>query len=331
MSDLKILDPGEYTVGWICALGAEYVAAQVLLDEKHNQPETRARNDGIYKLGAIHNHNVVITVLPKGECGIASAATVATNTLRTFPNIRIGLMVGIGGGVPSQHHDIRLGDIVVSVPEDGQSGVFQYDYGKSIQEEAFRYTRALSQPPQALLTAVSALEAEHIIEGNGLFEAVEGVLAANPRLKNKGFKKPSPDSDILFKSDFVHYASPCVSTCGIHRAKRVRREERTDEDPEIHYGTIASANTLMKDARKRDLLAAEKKILCFEMEAAALMNRFPCLVIRGICDYSDSHKSNEWQGYAAMVAAAYAKSLLYTLTPESALSGRTLQSILDDD
>jgi nucleoside phosphorylase len=46
------------------------------------------------------------------------------------------------------------------------------------------------------------------------------------------------------------------------------------------------------------------------MEAAGLMNTFPCLVIRGICDYSDSHKNKEWQGYAAMVAAAYAKDLL---------------------
>jgi nucleoside phosphorylase len=66
----------------------------------------------------------------------------------------------------------------------------------------------------------------------------------------------------------------------------------------------------MKDALIRDRLAADKDVLCFEMEAAGLMNTFPCLVIRGICDYSDSHKNKEWQGYAAMVAAAYAKDLL---------------------
>ena len=93
--------------------------------------------------------------------------------------------------------------------------------------------------------------------------------------------------------------------------------ERTeDEDnPAIHYGLIASANQLMKDALVRDTLAAEKNVLCFEMEAAGLMNHFPCLVIRGICDYSDSHKNKEWQGYAAMVAAAYTKDLLYRIPP----------------
>jgi nucleoside phosphorylase len=66
----------------------------------------------------------------------------------------------------------------------------------------------------------------------------------------------------------------------------------------------------MKDALIRDRLAAEKDILCFEMEAAGLMDHFPCLVIRGICDYSDTHKNKDWQGYAAMAAAAYAKDLL---------------------
>ena len=71
----------------------------------------------------------------------------------------------------------------------------------------------------------------------------------------------------------------------------------------------------MKDALVRDTLAAEKDVLCFEMEAAGLMNHFPCLVIRGICDYSDSHKNKEWQGYAALVAATYAKQLLYQIAP----------------
>lgn len=65
----------------------------------------------------------------------------------------------------------------------------------------------------------------------------------------------------------------------------------------------------------RDHLAQEKDILCFETEAAGLMNHFPCLVVRGICDYSDSHRTREWQGYAAMTAAAYAKDLLLSIIP----------------
>jgi hypothetical protein len=46
------------------------------------------------------------------------------------------------------------------------------------------------------------------------------------------------------------------------------------------------------------------------MDPAGLMLEFPCIVVRGICDYSDSHKNKQWQGYAALVAAAYARELL---------------------
>jgi len=98
----------------------------------------------------------------------------------------------------------------------------------------------------------------------------------------------------------------------------VSRLERTEDEPDapvVHYGQIASANQLMKDALMRDYLAAKSDVLCFEMEAAGLMNNFPCLVVRGICDYSDSHKNKEWQGYAAMAAAAYTKDLLRRIAP----------------
>lgn len=66
----------------------------------------------------------------------------------------------------------------------------------------------------------------------------------------------------------------------------------------------------MKDGMTRDRLCEELDVLCFEMEAAGLMPDFPCLVIRGICDYSDSHKNDKWQKYAAAVAAGFARELL---------------------
>ena len=86
----------------------------------------------------------------------------------------------------------------------------------------------------------------------------------------------------------------------------------------------------MKDALLRDSLATDKGILCFEMEAAGLMNQFPCLVIRGICDYSDSHKNKTWQGYAAMAAAAYAKDLLRRMVPRMVELGTRLAETLDE-
>jgi hypothetical protein len=89
------------------------------------------------------------------------------------------------------------------------------------------------------------------------------------------------------------------------------RELREDQEVVVHYGTIASGSQVMKDATTRDMVSLEfGGVLCFEMEAAGLMNDFPCLVIRGICDYADSHKNKKWQPYAASTAAAYAKEVL---------------------
>lgn len=95
-----------------------------------------------------------------------------------------------------------------------------------------------------------------------------------------------------------------------------------------HYGLVASANTPMKEARARDKLAADKDILCFEMEAAGQINHSPCLVLCGICDYSDSHKNEEWQGFAAMAAAAYAKDLLCQIMPNKVESETRVSELL---
>ncbi|KAI8260266.1 hypothetical protein K4K58_002090 [Colletotrichum sp. SAR11_239] len=165
-------DPLQYTIGWICAFTTESVAARAFLDERHEQPKTVAQNDNnAYTLGRFGIHNVVIAARPKSEYGTAPAIVVALDMLESFPNIRLCLMVGIGGGAPSENHDIRLGDIVAG------SSVFKSDFD-------FVQRDSLNQPPALLF-------------------------------------------------------------------------------------------------------------------------------IRGICDYADSHKSKEWQGYAAMAAAAFAKDLLH--------------------
>jgi nucleoside phosphorylase len=313
-------DPKDYTVGWICAIITEYVAAQAFLDEKHEGLQHVSTNDSNdYTLGKVGEHNVVIAVLPVGGYGIASAASVARDMLHSFPNVRISLMVGIGGGAPSPRHDIRLGDIVVSESSDGSGGVFQYDFGKTIQDQSFRTTGLLDQPPALLRAAVGGLKAQYEAYGHQLDEAVSSILEKNPRLRRK-YGRPDKSSDRLYQSRVTHPANDdagCKAVCSDDPPSMVMRPERTEEDdnPTIHYGLIASANQLMRDALVRDTLAAEKNVLCFEMEAAGLMNHFRCLVIRGICDYSDSHKNKEWQGYAAMVAAAYAKDLLCRIRP----------------
>ena len=99
----------------------------------------------------------------------------------------------------------------------------------------------------------------------------------------------------------------------------------------VHYGTIASGNQVMKDAAERDRVSAELGgVLCFEMEAAGLMNNFPCLVIRGISDYADTHKNYQWQAYAAGTAAAYAKEVLSAIQPVDVAKSRTAEETMRD-
>ncbi|PYH47089.1 putative wd40 protein [Aspergillus saccharolyticus JOP 1030-1] len=321
-------DPDQYNVGWICALQIEYVAARAFLERRHDPPERLSRNDNNhYTLGEIRGHQVVIAVLPDGEYGTSSAAGVARDMVHSFPNIRFGLMVGIGGGIPTKH-DIRLGDIIVSSPQRGLGGLLQFDLGQELQGQGFHQTGFLNQPPTILRAAVTGLQTRYAEEGNQLKGSIGAVLEGNKRLKRK---YAQPKTDRLYYSDFAHpdVERSCGEVCD--RSKLIFRPKRTEEedDPDIHYGLIASGNRVIKDATFRDQLAAERDVLCFEMEAAGLMNHFPCLVIRGVCDYADSHKSEEWQGWAAMAAAAYARDLLREIIPQQVQAERTAKEVLN--
>lgn len=190
---------------------------------------------------------------------------------------------------------------------------------KKIQGREFLPTGHLNQPPPAVLAALQKLQSNHENDGHQIHEAIRKVLEKRPRLARK-YRRPKPDQDCLYHASVEHPHEDdrsCEELCGIEPSKVMQRHQREadEDDPAIHYGAIASANQVMKDAYLRDDLARKKGILCFEMEAAGLMNQFPCLVVRGVCDYSDSHENKKWQGYAAMTAAAYTRDLLATIKP----------------
>ncbi|KAF9891903.1 hypothetical protein FE257_002866 [Aspergillus nanangensis] len=248
----RCLDAREYTVGWVSAIFTEYVAAQAFLDEEHDRPQNVTSEDNNdYTFGRIGKHNVVLAVLPVGGYGTVSAAIVARDMLHSFTNIKIRLMVGIGGGAPSPKHDIRLGDVVVSTPHEGYGGVFEYDFGKTMQEKAFQATGFLNQPPMFLQTAVNGLRAQHTKDGHSLHDTVNSILERKSRLQ-LGYRRPPPSSDRLYLSDFTHQDdnASCADICGDNPITLVPRAARTesDDNPTVHYGIIASANKVMKDA-----------------------------------------------------------------------------------
>jgi len=145
-------------------------------------------------------------------------------------------------------------------------------------------------------------------DGHQIEAKMMAVLDRKPSLRQK-YSRPGQKAKRLYKPDIIHpqdNENGCEEVCGNQMAVLVQhRGRREDEDnPAIHYGVIESADRLMRNATIRDAIVKEKGVLCFEMEAAGLTNRFPCLVVRSIYDYSDSHKSRQWQGYAAMTAAA---------------------------
>jgi nucleoside phosphorylase len=301
----------DYTVGWICALSIELAVARAMLDEHHESLPQDRRDNNNYSLGRIGVHNVTIACLPEGVMGITSAARVAEQMLWTFDSLRFGLMVGIGGGAPSVQNDIRLGDVVVSQPEGSFGGVVQYDYGKTIQAGRFERTGSLNRPPDVLLRALASVKAAHMMEAPVFLRFLSEMVAKFPRLRLAS-APPSSSADQLFEADYDHVINE--TTCAQCRVDRqVARPAREESGPRVHYGLVASGNRVMEDGKTRERLREETNILCFEMEAAGLIDSFPCLVIRGICDYADTHKNKEWRPYAAATAAAYAKELLRTI------------------
>ena len=309
---------GDYTVGWICALPCEMAAAKAMLDDIHRNLPTRPNDNNTYVLGNIYGHNVVVACLPSGVYGSNPAAAVATQMLSTFESIRFGLMIGIGGGVPTREVDIRLGDVVISKPTGSFGGVVQYDFGKTIEEGRFRHTGSLNKPPAALLTAISQLQADHMMKPGLISNYLLEMVARYPAMSSK-FTYRGSACDQLFEADYDH--PDISSTCqSCDTARVINRPIRAQTDPMIHYGIIASGNQVMRHGVTRDQLGKEFGVLCFEMEAAGLMDNFPCLVIRGVCDYADSHKNKQWQEYAAATAAAYSKELLSIIPTDHVLN-----------
>ncbi|KAF5875514.1 putative ankyrin repeat-containing protein [Botrytis fragariae] len=300
----------DYLVGWICALPIEVAAAKATLDRIHdNLPwYQNLDNNNNYILGSLQSHNVVVAYPKVGVYGKTSVAGIATQLHASFPSVRFRLMVGIAGGVPETKVDIRLGDIVVSRSAAGWPGVAQYDAnGKRAEDESIR-GRVLAQPTPLLLTAIGKAETAAIFDESQMSQYISKIIRKDPVT----FVHPGSVQDILFDPNCEHTIITSEENgCNHCNPDMIRpRQPRENHDPRVHYGLIASSHHWMRDGAIRDKLARKQNILCWETEAAGLKDVAQYLVIRGICDYADSHSGELWHAYAAVAAAAYAKEVL---------------------
>ncbi|KAF9894777.1 hypothetical protein FE257_004398 [Aspergillus nanangensis] len=306
----KQLSYKDYTVGVICALEFELKAVRYMLDDEHASLPSVPGDPNVYVLGRIGSHNIVMACLPGGP-GKATAAIATANMARTFPEIRLRLLVGTGGGVPSVTHDIRLGDVVISMPDGPHGGVVEYDMG-SDTEEGFNHKGNLLPVPSILRSAVVKMRSNHRVKPNKIHQFLSAMLQKGQGLST--YQRPSMEPDVLFQGGYPHISGH--DTCGrCDKGNVVNRPPRNSNVPHIHYGLIASGDQVMRSARERYRVTRDiGDVLCFEMEAAGILAAFPCLVIRGISNYADSHKTDVWRHYAAATAAGCAKELLLYLS-----------------
>ncbi|EWG48841.1 hypothetical protein FVEG_16341 [Fusarium verticillioides 7600] len=303
----------DFPLAIICALSLEADAIEALFDEDWDcHAYSKAAGDpNSYSTGRIGHHNVVLTYMP--EAGKANGAAVATNCRVSFPCLKLAIVVGVFGVIPftpgprDAHHEIILGDVIVS------QSVVQYDLGRQYPA-TFEYKdtneEALGRPNveiRSLLSKLKSLRARRAFESD-----MRKFLSILQEDRELAAHYPEPGTDRLFEATYRHVDNdvPC-DKCGCNGKLVPRQRLRQGvPEPRVHFGRIASGDTVMKSGEDRDDIARKLGVIAFEMESAGVWDSLPCLVVKGACDYADSHKAKATQNYAAATAAACTKAIL---------------------
>ncbi|KAJ4344270.1 hypothetical protein N0V95_006213 [Ascochyta clinopodiicola] len=328
----------DYHVAWICAVAdLELLPARLMLDDEHPTPPYDTHYDeNTYICGSINGHAVVVATCPPGETGNVNAGRLTGSMFKTFRNIRMAVLMGIGGGIPSPVvsedalDNVHLGDVVVGWPGDGKPACVYHDRGRSKVDNQFELVGTIQNPDWRLTNALGVLASDHEM-GKTTFN---DQLARLQRHKKKTkFAYPGAEHDRLFKAAYHHkgdYTSECMACCD--QSELVERPQRTEEDQQtlvFHRGRVATGNIVVQDAELRDKIGARcDGALCVEMEAAGVDTNRQCLVVRGISDYADSHKSDKWRSYAAGTAAAFTRELLCRVAVSAVTAGAQESTML---
>ncbi|KAM5341694.1 hypothetical protein ACJ41O_014725 [Fusarium nematophilum] len=303
-----------FEVAIVCALTLEADAITALFDRSWDDGkpyyDRRSGDTNSYSTGCIGRHNVVVIHLP--GMGKAHAAVAATNCSRTFPNIKLAIVVGVCGTVPltpKDKEEVVLGDVIVS------EGIIQYDFGRRLRDNFVRKDTVKDSLPRpninirSLVNMLRGISVRKRLREN--MTVYLSHLAKEPEL---GAEYPGTREDTLFNPTYSHCDDG--KTCwkaGCREDQQVIRQRLARgvaPRPAIHFGLIGSGDTVMKSGEERDNISRKHEVLGFEMEGAGVWDVWPCVVIKGACDYADSHKTKAFQRYAAATAASCAKAFL---------------------
>ncbi|KAM3449120.1 hypothetical protein NHJ6243_010021, partial [Beauveria neobassiana] len=317
------LDPTKYAVAWIAPLEIEARAALHMLDDRHQGRFPVSRGDDyVYHAGAMGGHNIIIATLPAGQkYGTGSAAALAGQLKKFFPNLWFGLLVGVAAGLPDLSRDpvrdIRLGDVLIGLPEGESAGLLAYDLGKETEDgfQPLRNGHALATTEPIVRSAIGSIKIEAPYD-------TEKFLPYYEKIRDKEhaagtFSDPGQELDVLLSLDDDGSEITTVRDCRPD-SRRIR----------AWYGPIGSGDKLWKNLRKRNELRDKYGLIGLEMEAAGTMDQIPVGVIRGVCDYGDGHKNKIWQPYAAAMAAAYARALLEEIPARAPTQSEIIQAQL---
>ncbi|KAH8803460.1 hypothetical protein F5884DRAFT_712243 [Xylogone sp. PMI_703] len=303
----------DFEIAIICALPLEAEAVDALFDDKYKVYDQIEGDMNAYSAGRVGSHDIVLVHMP--NIGKSNATGAAANLRTSFIKIKFVLLVGICGGIPFYSDEealceIVLGDVIIG------DGVVQFDIGKQFPDHFQRkagFKETLGRPNLEIRGLLSRLKiSKRLME---LGEKTSRYLEALQGKLNERFRYPGVEQDRLFESSYHHVCSKSrelsCQELGC-QGKPVHRKRLTVSNPRpvIHIGTIVSGDTVMMSGEDRDVIAHEEKIIAFEMEGAGVWDNMPCVVIKGVCDYADSHKNKKFQRYAAATAAACAKAFL---------------------
>lgn len=330
-SKRKTLSCGDYHVAWVAPTAdLHLLPARLMLDEEHPTPPYDTHYDeNTYICGSIYGHAVVIASCAPGEAGYTNASSITASMFETFPDIRLAMLVGIGGGIPSQQdtedalEDVHLGDVVVGWPSDGKPGCVYYDRGRS-ELGRFELMAAVQDPDWRLTNALTLLKSDHELGRTSFDQHLARLQRSDVKER---FVHPGLKHDKLFKASYRHNGN-AISLCdNCDSEELVQRAPRDDEERDtfvFHLGRIVTSNSIFQNGELHDQISSRYDgALCVESEAAGADSSRRYLVIRGISDYVDSHRNDLWRSYAAGKAAAFARELLRRVQPSFTIEGQS--------